>query len=172
MINTAGASAAGEGHSALTVTGGSGAVTLSGALHVKGSLVCPRGVGSAGRARRLPIERGRSGRSDVQSWAGASGRGRHAARRSPYLDKGKGLSGAEKSKWRKVRCCYGSAWGSSCWKCFNLSFTADAIATSRDYLARRGVSGQALDRMHSAFTRSVMLHVTAWKPPYVAPENC
>jgi hypothetical protein len=48
-----------------------------------------------------------------------------------------------------------------------LAFTAVVIATSRDYLAAEGASPQQVDRMHAAFTKSVMLHVTAWTRPYV-----
>ncbi|HZE30551.1 MAG TPA: protoglobin domain-containing protein [Actinoallomurus sp.] len=48
-----------------------------------------------------------------------------------------------------------------------LAFTAVVIATSRDYLAAAGASPEQVDRMHAAFTKSVMLHVTVWTRPYV-----
>jgi hypothetical protein len=48
-----------------------------------------------------------------------------------------------------------------------LAFTAVVIATARDYLAAKGASPEQVDRMHSAFTKSVMLHVTVWTRPYV-----
>jgi hypothetical protein len=43
-----------------------------------------------------------------------------------------------------------------------LAFTAVVIATSRDYLAAKGASPEQVDRMHAAFTKSVMPHVTVW----------
>jgi Protoglobin len=48
-----------------------------------------------------------------------------------------------------------------------LAFTAVVIATARDFLAAKGASPEQVDRMHSAFTKSVMLHVTVWTRPYV-----
>jgi hypothetical protein len=48
-----------------------------------------------------------------------------------------------------------------------LAFTAVVIATSRDYLAAKGARPEQVDRMHAAFTKSVMLHVTVWTRPYV-----
>jgi hypothetical protein len=52
-----------------------------------------------------------------------------------------------------------------------LAFTAVVIATARDYLAAKGASPEQVDRMHSAFTKSVMLHVTAWTRPYVDADE-
>jgi len=48
-----------------------------------------------------------------------------------------------------------------------LAFTAVVITTARDYLAAKGASAEQVDRMHSAFTKSVMLHVTVWTRAYV-----
>jgi len=48
-----------------------------------------------------------------------------------------------------------------------LAFTAVVIATARDYLSAKGATVQQVDRMHAAFTRSVMLHVTVWTRAYV-----
>jgi hypothetical protein len=48
-----------------------------------------------------------------------------------------------------------------------LAFTAVVIATARGRLAAGGASPEALDRMHAAFTKSVMLHVTVWTRAYV-----
>jgi hypothetical protein len=48
-----------------------------------------------------------------------------------------------------------------------LAFTTVVIATARDYLAANGAPPERVDRMHAAFTKSVMLHVTAWTRPYV-----
>lgn len=48
-----------------------------------------------------------------------------------------------------------------------LAFTAVVIASARDYLARKGAAAPQVDRMHAAFTKSVMLHVTVWTRAYV-----
>jgi hypothetical protein len=48
-----------------------------------------------------------------------------------------------------------------------LAFTAVVITTSREYLAAEGASPDEVSRMHAAFTKSVMLHVTVWTRPYV-----
>jgi Protoglobin len=48
-----------------------------------------------------------------------------------------------------------------------LAFTAVIIATARGYLAADGASLEQVDRMHAAFTKSVMLHVTVWTRAYV-----
>jgi hypothetical protein len=48
-----------------------------------------------------------------------------------------------------------------------LAFTAVVITTARRYLAANGASAAQVDRMHSAFTKSVMLHVTVWTRAYV-----
>jgi len=47
-----------------------------------------------------------------------------------------------------------------------LAFTAVVITTARDYLAARGASPEQVGRMHAAFTKSVMLHVTVWTRAY------
>jgi|SRR5579884_623723 len=52
-----------------------------------------------------------------------------------------------------------------------LAFTAVVITTSRDYLSRNGHDARDVDRMHAAFTKSVLLHVTVWTRPYVPVEN-
>jgi hypothetical protein len=46
-----------------------------------------------------------------------------------------------------------------------LAFAAVVIATAREFLAN-GAGGQKLDRLHAAFTKSVMLHVTVWTRAY------
>ncbi|GLY80251.1 protoglobin domain-containing protein [Actinoallomurus iriomotensis] len=43
-----------------------------------------------------------------------------------------------------------------------LAFTAVVITTAREYLAATGATAERVDRMHAAFTKSVMLHVTVW----------
>jgi hypothetical protein len=47
-----------------------------------------------------------------------------------------------------------------------LAFTAVVITTAREYLAAKGASAEAVDRMHAAFTKSVVLHVTVWTRAY------
>jgi hypothetical protein len=51
-----------------------------------------------------------------------------------------------------------------------LAFTAVVITTARDYLAAKGASPEHVERMHCAFTKSVMLHVTVRTRPHV--ERC
>jgi hypothetical protein len=48
-----------------------------------------------------------------------------------------------------------------------LAFTAVVIATAREYLAAAGDAPEQIERMHAAFTKSVMLHVTVWTRAYV-----
>lgn len=47
-----------------------------------------------------------------------------------------------------------------------VAFTAVIITTARDYLTAGEPSAQAVERMHAAFTRSVMLHLTVWTRAY------
>jgi hypothetical protein len=47
-----------------------------------------------------------------------------------------------------------------------LAFTAVVITTAREYLAVGGAAPEQVDRMHAAFTKSVMLHVTVWTRAY------
>ena len=51
-----------------------------------------------------------------------------------------------------------------------LGFTAVVITTARGHLAASGAAPHQVDRMHSAFTKSVMLHVTVWTRAYVGAE--
>jgi Protoglobin len=48
-----------------------------------------------------------------------------------------------------------------------LAFTGVIITTARDFLAAGGAPAEQVDRMHAAFTKSVMLHVTVWTRAYV-----
>jgi Protoglobin len=48
-----------------------------------------------------------------------------------------------------------------------LGFTAVVITSSRGYLAAGGAPAAEVERMHAAFTKSVMLHVTVWTRAYV-----
>jgi hypothetical protein len=52
-----------------------------------------------------------------------------------------------------------------------LAFTTVVITSSRAYLAADGASAAELDRLHAAFTKSVMLHVTVWTRAYVDAAN-
>lgn len=52
-----------------------------------------------------------------------------------------------------------------------LAFTAVVITTARDYLAAKGAAPEQVDRMHAAFTKSVMLHVTVWTRPYAGAAD-
>ena len=52
-----------------------------------------------------------------------------------------------------------------------LAFTAVVIATAREYLAATGAPPEQVDRMHSAFTKAVILHVTVWTRAYVEGDN-
>lgn len=52
-----------------------------------------------------------------------------------------------------------------------LAFTAFIVATAREYLSATGAQAAQVDRMHSAFIKSVMLHVTVWTRAYVDGTN-
>jgi hypothetical protein len=52
-----------------------------------------------------------------------------------------------------------------------LAFTTYVITTARQYLAATGKPPGQVDRMHEAFTKSVMLHVTVWTRAYVDGET-
>jgi hypothetical protein len=52
-----------------------------------------------------------------------------------------------------------------------LAFTAVVIATAPTYLGAKGASPAQVARMHAAFTKSVMLHVTVWTRAYVDGDN-
>jgi len=52
-----------------------------------------------------------------------------------------------------------------------LAFTAVVLVTARDYLSNKGHTVADVERMHAAWTKSVLLHVTVWTRPYVAAEN-
>lgn len=49
-----------------------------------------------------------------------------------------------------------------------LAFTAVIITTARNFLADAHHSAQHIDEMHTAFTKSVMLHVTVWTRAYTS----
>jgi len=52
-----------------------------------------------------------------------------------------------------------------------LAFTAVVLTSSRRYLSRGAQDPVQVDRMHAAFTKSVLLHVTVWTRPYVDAQN-
>lgn len=47
-----------------------------------------------------------------------------------------------------------------------VAFTAVIITTARGYLRTAEASAEAVDHMHAAFTKSVMLHLTVWTRAY------
>lgn len=47
-----------------------------------------------------------------------------------------------------------------------LAFTAPVITTTRDFLRRNGHPAEEVERMHDAWAKAVMLHVTLWTWPY------
>jgi hypothetical protein len=53
-----------------------------------------------------------------------------------------------------------------------LAFTGVVIAAACGFLAARGAPPYQVDRMHSAFTKSVMQHVTACTRAYIDGESC
>jgi hypothetical protein len=52
-----------------------------------------------------------------------------------------------------------------------LAFTAVVLVSAREFLAAEGHSAEDVDRMHAAWTKTVLLHVTLWTRPYVPAEN-
>ena len=52
-----------------------------------------------------------------------------------------------------------------------LAFGAAIMATTRPFLASKGHSADAVDRMHAAWNKAVMLHLTLWSRAYVGPEE-
>lgn len=52
-----------------------------------------------------------------------------------------------------------------------LAFTAVVVVTTRDRLTAQGHSPEDVERMHAAWTKAVMLHVTVWTRPYVPADN-
>lgn len=52
-----------------------------------------------------------------------------------------------------------------------LAFTAVVVTTARRYLAAKGHPHEEVERMHAAFTKSVLLHVTVWTRAYTPAEN-
>jgi hypothetical protein len=52
-----------------------------------------------------------------------------------------------------------------------LAFTAVIIVTASGYLAAKGATPEQVDRMHSAFTKSIMLLVTVWTRAYADPAS-
>jgi hypothetical protein len=48
-----------------------------------------------------------------------------------------------------------------------LAFTAPILTTTKGFLSRKGHSAADVERMHDAWTKAVILHVTLWTRPYV-----
>jgi hypothetical protein len=49
-----------------------------------------------------------------------------------------------------------------------LGFTPVILLTAKDFLTRKGHPPETVERMHAAWIKAVMLHVTLWTRPYVA----
>jgi hypothetical protein len=47
-----------------------------------------------------------------------------------------------------------------------LAFTAPVITTTKEFLRRKGHPADEVERMHEAWTKAVLLHVTVWTWPY------
>jgi len=47
-----------------------------------------------------------------------------------------------------------------------VAFAAVVITTAKEFLARKGHSPEDVERMHAAWTRSVMLSISLWSRPY------
>ena len=54
---------------------------------------------------------------------------------------------------------------------FLLAFTAVIITTARRYLDDARHTPEQIDAMHTAFTKSVMLHVTVWTGAYTSSDQ-
>lgn len=49
-----------------------------------------------------------------------------------------------------------------------LAFTAQAIISAKVFLGKKGHSAAEVERMHQAWTKSVMLQITLWSRPYTS----
>jgi hypothetical protein len=52
-----------------------------------------------------------------------------------------------------------------------LGFTPVILLTAKDFLARKGHPADAVERMHAAWVKAVMLHVTIWTRAYVSDDD-
>lgn len=52
-----------------------------------------------------------------------------------------------------------------------LAFTAPVLTTTKDFLRGHGHSPEDIDKMHDAWTKSVLLHVTVWSRAYPVGEG-
>lgn len=52
-----------------------------------------------------------------------------------------------------------------------IALIAPVALTMRGFLAKRGHAAEEVDRMHAAWIKAVVLHVTLWTRPYVAAED-
>lgn len=52
-----------------------------------------------------------------------------------------------------------------------LAFTPVVLTTTRRFLIAGGHSAEDVDRMENAWIKAVLLHITLWTRPYVAPDN-
>jgi hypothetical protein len=51
-----------------------------------------------------------------------------------------------------------------------ISFTAPVVLGAKDFLSKKGHNAQDVERMHAAWTRSVLLEIALWSRPYVRDE--
>lgn len=51
-----------------------------------------------------------------------------------------------------------------------IAFTAPVVLGAKDFLAKKGHSAQDIDRMHAAWTKSVLLEIALWSRPYTSDE--
>jgi hypothetical protein len=52
-----------------------------------------------------------------------------------------------------------------------LAVTAMVVTTTKPFLAAKGHPPAEVERMHDAWCKAVMLHVTLWTRPYATPED-
>jgi hypothetical protein len=47
-----------------------------------------------------------------------------------------------------------------------LAFTAPVVLAAKDFLAKKNHSREEVDRMHTAWTKAVLLTMALWNRPY------
>jgi hypothetical protein len=51
-----------------------------------------------------------------------------------------------------------------------IAFTAPVVLGARDFLGKKGHNAQEIERMHAAWTKSVLLEIAFWSRPYTSGE--
>jgi hypothetical protein len=51
-----------------------------------------------------------------------------------------------------------------------LAFVAPTVIGAKEFLARKGHSADEVERMHRAWTKVVLLHITLWSRPYATED--